>query len=217
MLTVGLTGDVGAGKSTVAKVWKEQGAHLIDSDELVHSLWKSKKVREAALVRFGKSVIDSRDGSIDSALLSRAVFSNEEDYKWICALLHPLVFEEILKRKQCIDGWVVIELPLLFEAGRRDWLDLVVYLTALKKTRILRTKRRGWSESELFQRERWLKPSCEKAALSEIVIENDGSLQDLENRVRILGNLMKSMADSLDRGQRPEAAMIKLLLEAHPS
>jgi len=200
MLVVGLTGDVGAGKSTVARTWKAQGAFLIDSDEIVRSLWKTERLRAEVLSRFGESGISRENGEVDTAAVARAVFENAEDYKWVCSLLHPMVLDKVGALLQGKTGWVVVELPLLFEAGRPSWLDLVVYVTAPEKARICRTRSRGWQEEELHRREKWLLPSTEKAALSDIVIENAGTRPDMEMLIKNLGKKMKALSSTLDEG-----------------
>jgi dephospho-CoA kinase len=198
MLVVGLTGDVGAGKSTVARTWKAQGAFLIDSDEIVRYLWKTERLRAEVLSRFGERGIGQDNGEVDTSAVAQAVFENAEDYEWVCSLLHPMVFERVQSLLEGKTGWIVVELPLLFEAGRPTWLDLVVYVTAPEKDRISRTRSRGWQEDELRRREKWLLPSREKAALSDIVIENAGTRSDMDRLIKNLGQRMKEVSSLLD-------------------
>jgi len=175
MLVVGLTGDVGAGKSTLLRTWQEQGAVLIDSDEIVRVLWKTGQLRSAALDRFGSMVLNPETGEVDLAFVAAAVFSSPEHYIWVCSLLHPLVLKRIETTLENLDGWIVVELPLLFEAGRPPWLDLVVYVTASGEVRTTRTRSRGWKTGELERREKWLLPPKEKISLADIIVENDGT------------------------------------------
>jgi len=74
MLTVGLTGDVGAGKSTVAACWKEQGATVVDTDEIVRGLWRMEQLKRAALERFGERVLKTGNRDLDTSYLSARVF-----------------------------------------------------------------------------------------------------------------------------------------------
>lgn len=190
MLVVGLTGDVGAGKSTISQTWREQGAVLIDSDEIVRHLWKTGQLRSAALARFGNRALNPANGEVDLAFVAAAVFSNPEDYTWVCSLLHPLVLKRIETMLEKLDGWIVVELPLLFEAGRPSWLDLVVYVTAADEVRTIRTRSRGWKTGELERREKWLLPTKQKTFLADIVIENDGTREDLEIQAKTMGKRM---------------------------
>lgn len=200
MLVVGLTGDVGAGKSTISRTWHGQGAVLIDSDEIVRHLWKTGKLRSAALDRFGNRALNPVNGEVDLAFVAAAVFSSPEDYTWVCSLLHPLVLKRIETILEKQDGWIVVELPLLFEAGRPPWLDLVVYVTAAEEVRIARTRSRGWKTGELERREKWLLPSEKKAFLADIVIENDGTRKDLEKQAKFMGKRMGALSNA--RGKR---------------
>jgi dephospho-CoA kinase len=109
-----------------------------------------------------------------------------------------MVFERVQSLLEGKTGWIVVELPLLFEAGRPTWLDLVVYVTAPEKDRISRTRSRGWQEDELRRREKWLLPSREKAALSDIVIENAGTRSDMDRLIKNLGQRMKDVSSLLD-------------------
>ncbi len=214
MLVVGLTGDVGAGKSTVAKTWNRLGASLIDSDEVVRALWSTDRIREEAFKRFGTKKIKKDDGAVDLSAIADTVFSSEEHYRWLCGLLHPLVLEKIEQMLEDLHGWVVVELPLLFEAGRPQWLDIAVYVTAPEKTRIDRTRSRGWGEGELRRRERWLLPSSHKAALADIVIVNDGSLESLLQKIEKMGRKMGEFAKRADRFPPTGNERRKHLLEA---
>jgi len=211
MLVVGLTGDVGAGKSTVARVWKEQGAFLIDSDEVVRSLWSTDRLRSEALKRFGEKAINSENGSVNVFTIAEAVFTNEEDYRWVCGLIHPLVLEKIAGMIRSEKSWIVVELPLLFEAGRPHWIDLVVFVTAAVETRNERTKLRGWPNGEILRRERWLLPSSLKAAQSDIVLENDGPLEDFLEKVDRIGRIMKELAEEESSLLSPSERKSRLL------
>lgn len=199
MLTVGLTGDVGAGKSTVAACWKGQGATVVDTDEIVRELWKTERLKRAALERFGLKVLKTGNGDLDPSFLSARVFSSRADYDWVCSLLHPLVFEEVKRALQNGDGWFVIEIPLLFETGRPGWLDLAVYVSAPEEERVSRTGGRGWGKEDLKAREKWLLPSVRKTGMADILIENGGALEDLRRKVFVLGEKMKEIAVSIAR------------------
>ena len=214
MLVVGLTGDVGAGKSTISRTWHGQGAVLIDSDEIVRHLWKTGQLRSAALDRFGKRALNPVNGEVDLVFVAAAVFSRPEDYTWVCSLLHPLVLKRIETMLEKLDGWIVVELPLLFEAGRPPWLDLVVYVTAAEEFRIARTRSRGWKTGELGRREKWLLPSKQKAFLADIVIENDGTREDLEIQAKFMGKRMGILSKARGKSGPLCPAERKRILEA---
>lgn len=217
MLTVGLTGDVGAGKSTVAACWKKQGATVVDTDEIVRELWKTDRLKRAALERFGERVLKSGTLELDAQYLSTRVFSHREDYEWVCSLLHPLVFHEVEAALKSGYVWFVIEIPLLFEAGRPDWIDLAVYVSAPEEERISRTERRGWGKGDLRAREKWLLPSERKAGMADILIQNRGGLEDLRRKALVIGGKMREIAASIARwdslGKRMQKRFIREMCE----
>jgi len=132
---------------------------------------------------------------LDLSVIAEAVFSNEEDYRWVCSLIHPLVLEKISEMLKGKTGWVVVELPLLFEAGRPPWIDLVIFVSAAAENRIERTKRRGWANGEIRRREKWLLPSSLKEARSDIVLRNDGPLESFLEKVEKMGWILKELAE----------------------
>ena len=186
MWVIGLTGDVGAGKSTVSRLFADLGASLIDADALVRDLWRRPDFVEAARRRWGESVVDEKGRLLPAAVAARA-FGSDDEYGWTCDLLHGPVFLEIERRLASLSGWIVVEVPLLFETGPRHWVDETVYVTASASVRAERNAFRGLEGAALEARERFLLPSEEKRALADFVIANDGSPQDLAEEARELG------------------------------
>lgn len=175
-----VTGDIGAGKSTVTRLLaRKLGCEVQDADEIAHSLWETQEVITAAKDRWGSEILDT-SGNIIKAKISDIIFSDEEEYKFCNTLLHPLVMSklrDISRNSQSI----ILEIPLLFEAGRPCWIDEVIYVTAPFRARAVRcSKQRGWSESELAIRERLLMPQEVRMSMSDIIIYNDGGLDELE-------------------------------------
>lgn len=110
MLVVGLTGDVGAGKSTVSSVWASLGAHVVSADTIVAALWKRNEMVELAAGRWGERIL--RPGmALDHSAISRIVFGDEKEYRWVCETIHPLVREEMERVVESLDGWIVAEIP----------------------------------------------------------------------------------------------------------
>ena len=186
MLVIGLTGDVGAGKSTVSSAWASQGARVISADPIVAELWKRKDLTALAVERWGREVL-ATDGTLDHGALSGFIFGDEKEYHWACGIIHPLVREEMDRLIDNLDGWVVAEIPLLFENGVPEWVDLTVYIEAPEEQRVQRNAFRGWDRKELFRRERWLLEREEKKTRADLVISNDGTLDELLENARDLG------------------------------
>jgi dephospho-CoA kinase len=180
MLALGVTGDVGAGKSTLTRFWKEMGASVLDADEIVRSLWKRPAIISEAVSRWGMKVADPAGNILPRDIASRA-FSCREEYEWLCGLLHPLVRIEMERLAASLEGWVVAEIPLLFEGGVPEWIDATVYVAAPEERRRERNSTRGWDGGEILRRESFLFPSEEKKRRADIVLENNGSLDDLRD------------------------------------
>jgi dephospho-CoA kinase len=128
---VGLTGGIGAGKSTVLEYLAENGALTLSADEVVHQLYQREDVRRALAEHFGLEVLVP-GGQLDRRRLAEAVRGRPEELAWLEGLTHPLVAEEI---KRFIEdapagSVVVCEVPLLFEAGTEKMFDLVVTIEA---------------------------------------------------------------------------------------
>lgn len=155
---------------------------VIDADVIAKKLWHREDVKAVAMLRWGNKILDSC-GEIINAEISRIIFTEEAEHEFCNKLIHPLVMSELKERAANCER-AVIEIPLLFEAGRPDWVDFVVYVAAGFDVRAKRCRKsRGWSEEELIRREKYLLPASEKIKLSDNVIHNDGSIIELEEQL----------------------------------
>lgn len=181
-----VTGDVGAGKSTAARLFESFGGVRLDADAVVAELWRRSDVVGAAVGRWGATILDP-EGRVVPARVAARFFSSRAEYDWGCALLHPPVKAELARRVAALDPdreWAVAEIPMLFESGVPDWVTATVFVTAPRDVRMKRCRARGWDEAELLRRESFFLPSEERAARSDFVLCNDGGLEDLERVVR---------------------------------
>lgn len=193
MLTVGLTGDVGAGKSVLSRIWRGMGAQVIDSDEVAKDQWDDPYVRRMAELRWGADFFMG-DKQYIYAKIAAEIFGNEETYAFATKLIHEATFKVIQRLlAENKKEWAVVETPLLYESGHYDWLDFVVYATAPLEKRIQRNAARGWDERELARRERWLLPREIKIARADFVIENNGTLSEWEEKGMGLGRIFLEM------------------------
>jgi dephospho-CoA kinase len=192
MFSVAITGEIGAGKSALAKVWRDMGANLIDLDSLAKEQWTRTEVRRAASARWGTDVY--RDGAPDYKLLAAHVFRDADESRFASELVHPGAMSETAKIFHNLGGWIVLEIPLLFEIGWFDLIDCVICVTSADDLRMSRNASRGWSEDEMAAREKFLVGSGAKQAMSDIVLCNVGSLETWEAKARELGELMLDMA-----------------------
>lgn len=183
MLNVALTGNAGAGKSTVARWFKEWGATLIDADELVRELEAPGSPVLARIVqRFGNEVL-LPDGSLDRARLRRLILDDPQARAALNAIVHPAVQarrEALLEEARARgDPIVVSDIPLLFEAARPEAFDVVVLVDAPEAVRRQRLLERGLSPEEVdrLMAAQW--PAERKRARSHVVLENAGTLEEL--------------------------------------
>jgi len=192
MFSVAITGEIGSGKSTLAQIWGRMGANVIDLDSLAKDQWQRPEIMEAVTGRWGQ---DTYSGDKpDFRRLATHMFLSAEDYNFAIGLIHPGTMAEVSRVVHNLNGWVVLEIPLLFETGWFDLIDCVVCVTAAEDLRMERAASRGWSENEFSVRERFMIESPKKQALSDIVMSNTGSLEAWEARARELGALLRKMS-----------------------
>ena len=183
MLHVGLTGGIASGKSTVALMLAAKGAMLIDLDELAHAVQAPEGEVWREIVRhFGLEIL-SPDGRIDRGRLGKCVFADRKKLDLLNGIVHPAVFgqwqerlDEIRKRRP--EAIVLSEIPLLIEAGLKPTVDLILLVYLPPEGQIARLMARdGYSREEAESRLAAQMPIGEKLAYADIVIRNDGSLE----------------------------------------
>jgi dephospho-CoA kinase len=184
MLNVGLTGGIASGKSTVARMFAEKGAILIDFDDLAHAVEEPGGPVWREIVRhFGEEIL-LPDRRIDRRKLGAIIFADREKREILNRLVHPAVFAEWRKRIKEIektgkDAVVVSDIPLLIEAGLETMVDVVllVYVSPEEQIRRL-TVRNGFNPEEAERRVAAQMPIGEKAIHADIVIRNEGSVEE---------------------------------------
>ena len=186
---VGLTGNVGAGKSTVRELLRGWGAAAIDADVLAREAVEPGTDALAAIVaRFGKHVLQA-DGALDRAALRRRVMVDPVEREALNDIVHPVVARLTAERERAAAQTgariVVHDIPLLFEALDPDTFDALVLVDApapARKDRLVQA--RGLSPAEADDLIAAQTPSADKRARSHFVIDNDGSREALERRTR---------------------------------
>jgi dephospho-CoA kinase len=189
MLNVAVTGNAGSGKSTVVKWFRKWGATVIDADEIVRELQAPGTPVLAEIIRQFGSQFLLPDGSLDRGALRRRVMGDEAALSRLNAIVHPAVQrrrDEIAAAASARgDRIVVNEIPLLFEALDPGDFDLVVLVDAPESVRRQRLiHQRALSEGEADRLLASQLPSGPKRTQSHIVIENDGSLAELEHQAK---------------------------------
>ena len=186
-----MTGGIACGKSTVAEFWRQWGAEVLDADPVAHALIApGGECVEAVAREFGARVRAVR-GGIDRRALGAIVFADTSARERLEALLHPAVIRRMRAWAGGIrrDGRIgVAVIPLLFEAGMEKAWDAVVCVAAREETMLARLAARGLAPAEAQARIASQWPVREKAARADRVIENDGTLAELEEKCRAIWN-----------------------------
>ncbi|MFI5782233.1 dephospho-CoA kinase [Nocardia sp. NPDC051570] len=189
MLRIGLTGGMGAGKSTVARLLVERGAVLVDSDVIAREVVAPGTEGLAALVEaFGTGIL-AADGSLDRPALAAKAFADDESRKTLNSITHPLVGRrsaELIAAAPA-DSIVVQDVPLLVENGLGAFMNLVVVVAAEVETRVRRLEEfRGVSRAEALARIGAQATDEQRRAAADVLLDNNGAAEALEPRVRAL-------------------------------
>lgn len=187
-LRVGLTGNIGTGKSSVARLLARHGAVVIDADALARQATDDPAVLERVAAEVGADLV--KDGRLDRAATAARVFGDDRARSALNAIVHPWVaarraeLEAELASTEPRPRVVVHDVPLLFETGLERDVDLVVVVSAPLAARVSRlAERSGLTEAEVLVRDAAQLPLAEKMARADYVVDNSGSEQDLEERV----------------------------------
>jgi dephospho-CoA kinase len=177
---VGLTGGIGAGKSEALAALERLGAATISTDAIVHQLYEQPEVRDAVVERWGPEV--APDGRVDRSAIARVAFATPEDRAWLEQLLWPLVGRRVAEWRTTASGVaLVVETPLLFEAGLESNYDATIAIVADEKVRNERAAARG--HASLDERTARQLSQDEKARRATYAVENSGTLEQLEQEL----------------------------------
>jgi dephospho-CoA kinase len=190
MLIVGLTGGVASGKTTVSRVLKEEGAYIIDADQIARELVQPQTPAWKKLVKaFGPEILQE-DGLIHRKKLADKVFANLQDRKLLNRILHPRIRKEMERRVRGIgqkdpEAIVVIDAPLLVELGEHCQMDKLIVVASTQTQQIERLKKRdGISPEEALRIFSSQMPIEDKVKLADFVIRNDGSFRETKKKAR---------------------------------
>ena len=185
-MKVGLTGGIGAGKSTVADLFSKRGAVVIRSDELARQVIEPETPGQKQVIsRFGIEILNDK-GSIDRAKLAQIVFKDDVALKDLENIVHPLVRERTnqLMSEQTSETIIINEIPLLLEKNMESLFDFLVIVISSEKNRLERLLQKGVSEEQAKARiAKQVNDQARKAA-ADFLIVNDGNLDQLEADVQ---------------------------------
>jgi dephospho-CoA kinase len=189
---VGLTGGIGAGKSTALAALERLGATTLSTDRVVHELYESSEVRAAVVERFGSDVIDG--DRVNRPALAKRAFATDADRQWLEELLWPRVGERMMAWRQAADEAspparaAVVEVPLLFESGLDRGYDVTIAVIADEAVRGERASARG--HEALSERAARQLTQQEKSQRATYTVVNDGSEQELEEKLSAILDML---------------------------
>jgi dephospho-CoA kinase len=200
MLLVGLTGGIGSGKTTVARMLEERGAVVIDADDLARRAVDPGTPGFVRLIdEFGQRMVDGH-GGLNRSALADVVFTDPDARRRLEEIVHPEVarmFAEETAPYRDTNRVVVYSVPLLVEAGLRDAFDLVIVVEAPEEARIARLQAdRGMSASAVRERMSAQAGDAERRRAANIVVRNDRSLEDLRGEVDALWPELRRRAET---------------------
>lgn len=182
---IGITGNIGCGKTTVAKMFESLGAKLISADEIGHLLLQEEKVKKRLTRIFGSSILD-KGGCIKRKDLREIVFGDKKSLEQLDSLLHPLILKEVKKSIQAYNGGIILlEAALLLEAGWECLVDKILVVTSSRQTQLGRIKKgidftpreiKGVIGAQL--------PQEDKVRQADFIIRNEGSEEETRGQVK---------------------------------
>ena len=203
-LRIGLTGGIGSGKSTVARIFRELHVPVVDADEIAHALVRpGMPALDRIVLMFGRDIVGD-DGELDRPTLRQRIFADSAQRSALENLLHPWVYREMERRANALDSpYCILCIPLLLETARRQFVDRVLVIDCSTETQIQRARSRDRISEEDVQRILSTQISREdRLAIADDVIDNDGGLECLGPRVRDLHDLYLTLA----RTRRPHSS-----------
>jgi dephospho-CoA kinase len=202
MLKIAITGGAGSGKTTVARMFKELGAEVLDADEVAREVVAVGEPAWQDLRRLYGDDYFNPDGSLNRSKLAGRVFADPEARRRLDGVIHPRVAAALQARMAALAGrrvqLVLVDVPLLFETGREAAFDRVIVVTAPQDQRLRRLRERdGRGEEEIrgILAAQW--PLDDKAARADYVVDNGGGLSDTREQVT---NIWGDLKNQLDTG-----------------
>lgn len=178
---VGLTGGIASGKSTISRYLQEQGLMVLDADQVVHDLQApSGRLYQALVGHFGQEIVQA-DQTLDRAKLGQLIFSNPELMAVSNGLQDEIIRGELANRLRDLStrtDLIFLDIPLLFEKGYDTWCQEIWLVAVSEPVQVQRLMaRNGYSQSEAHKRIASQLPLAEKKAKSQVIIDNNGSLE----------------------------------------
>ena len=190
MLKIGLTGGIGAGKSSVSKLFQEWGTYVFDADSVAKEILEENQTAQNEIIsEFGTDILNKKN-KIEKAKLARIAFQDENSQLRLNTIIHPYIFSEIDKEFDKISQngnckLFCVDAALIYESGADTHMDYVIVVISNLKLRIERVmKRGGMTREELLKRIDLQWTDDEKVSMADFVIHNNGSEEDLRQECK---------------------------------
>ena len=186
-MIIGISGGMGAGKSTLSRFFEEWGAILVDADRIGHAVIERPQVRRALKAAFGDE-IEGPDGNLDRRELGRRAFADEAGRERLNQIVHPPLEVDLWKQVERANGpecanIVVVDAALIFEWDRADRFDVIVVVFVAESVQVERiAQRQNLGRVEIQQRLAAQMPAAEKIRRADFSLENNGSVRQLEEK-----------------------------------
>ncbi len=198
MLIIGITGGLGTGKSTVAALLRKKGCAVIDADSLAKEAAKRRTDTYKKIIKeFGRDILKPNN-QIDRKKLAEAVFGSRKRLKKLCSIIHPFVLSrirlQIRKLKQRgFNKAVIIDAPLLIEAGLRKDVDLLLVVSSKMENQVARSiGRLKINRTQAVKRIKAQMPLSKKESMADFIIDNNGTKAQVKVKVQKIWNTIKS-------------------------
>lgn len=183
-MILGVTGTIGAGKTTVCNIIKDLGYPVINADEIGHEVLTYPKVKESLKATFGN--VFNEEGNVDRKKLAQKVFSSKDNLEKLNCITHPLIKDEIIKRTTLLENensLVVCEVPLLFECGWESLFDKILVVYVSKEETLKRLEERGMTREDALLRYQSQMDPLEKIKRADFSVSNEGDFEKLAFQV----------------------------------
>lgn len=203
ILTIGITGGIGSGKTTVCKMFEEMGAKVIYADELAKQIMEEdENIKKGVKEVIGEEAYI--EGKLNRKFIASVIFSDDTKKKNLEAIVHPAVIKKIIDEfktlaEQKTHNFVIVESALIFESGLDRELDYVIVVDADEEEKIKRImKRDNCTRKEVLNRMKTQMEPKRKKELADIVIQNNSDIDSLRSKVKFLFALFQKISKSIE-------------------